>query len=250
MTQGDYSGYKLVPRAYDLGRWQHRLFVEIRKAPLYKASIDEVRAAWEADGRPGQPSGSYTDQAFWLQEPLSRDSRYFLALESACSRLGLNREQAPVEWAIDYLHDDVLGHFLPNRPPLIPDSIRKRTIEIRVSAHTLTVTTYRGDAATIEEVRSESSFPQRPMIVGEPEWEELTRAGVNAVVLAVDDLKASYAERGRLPVSRIKGKNEEDRELQIQRLALRLTGRSGTRNSAKVDRDWCRRLGINTPANR
>jgi hypothetical protein len=86
------------------------------------------------------------------------------------------------------------------------------------------------------------------MMVGAREWEALERLAIEAARQAVADLRAAYGEDAPMhPMTRIKAGHEPTRELQITRLALRLTGRAGTRNPLHTDRRWCALLGIDLP---
>lgn len=251
VSVNDFSGYKAVPERYDVKRWQHRLFVEIRRAPVYRSIGDEIRVEWEAAGRPGERTGDFNDPNYWMQKPLDPTSDYFKTLARSAVHLGLARNGRAATWSIQYLHDDVLGSFHPNRLPRMPEVVRSLFIEVSISPASMAVETYRDLSSIDEEVRASYARHQRPMMVGEPEWQELERMAVEAARQAVSDLKESYTHYGgRSRMTKIKAGYEEDREIQISRLALRLTGRSGTRNTVRIDRGWCQRLGIDVPAQR
>jgi hypothetical protein len=119
MSPSDGSGYRHLPAPYDVRRWQHRLFVEVRKAPDYRRLRDEVRAAWDAAGQTGAPPESLRE-GFWFGDDLDPNTPYITALSRAVTALGLtNRDQAS-PWAVWYLHEDICGQFREDAvPPLI-----------------------------------------------------------------------------------------------------------------------------------
>ncbi len=253
MSVDDVSGYKHVSDHYNAKRLQHRLFAEIRTAPAYKTILSRLRDTWEKNGRPGERTGDFTDRDYWIQQPLDRSSAYFHALEKAAIDLHLSRKAKPVEWAIRYLHNDVLGRFDPDRSPPMVSIAHTRLIEISISAAVSSVDTYSGWDEQRVEVRSFQAQHQLPMMIGKAEWEKLEALAVEAARQAVADLRLSYEQSSEVlgrKKRRLKAGYEHNLATQIERLALRLMGRAGIRNTPRIDRLRCSYLGIDVPSKR
>lgn len=214
------TGYRTIPTGYDVDRWRHRLFVYIRQAPRYTA---ETRRLDPEDGP---------------------------AIEQMARNLHLTRNGKPCRWAVQHLTDDLHGQFDPDQPPAMWTYANKRVIELSVSPASVTVDTYRGWNRPRGRVRRSHRLPDEPMQVGADEWGNLERLAVEAARQAVCDLRDAYGKptgSASHDRHRMKAGNEKDRDLQIERLALRLTGRAGTRNDPRTDRRWCDVLGIDLP---
>jgi hypothetical protein len=253
MSVDDVSGYKHVSDHYNARRWQHRLFAEIRTAPDYKSILSRLRDTWEKNGRPGERTGDFTDRDYWIRQPLDRSSAYVDALKKVASDLHLTRNATPVEWAIGYLHNDVLGRFDPDRQPPMVSIAHTRMIEISISAAVASVDTYSGWDEQRVEVRSSQAQHELPMMIGKAEWEKLEALAVEAARQAVADLRFSYEQSSEVlgrKKGRLKAGYEHDRATQIERLALRLMGRAGIRNTPRIDRLRCNDIGIDVPSNR
>lgn len=248
MSVEDQSGYRHIPSEYDAVRWQHRLFVEIRKSPKYRDVLKTVRAAWENDGCPGQRTDDPTSPAYWGLVPLDQRTDYFRTLQEGAASLGLTWQGRASHWAVMFLHDDVLDRFREHAPPPMVTVAHTRAIEISISPGTATVDTFLDLASPHDAIRTETVRYRAHMMVGDLEWQELEERAQEAARLAVADLRAAFEsdQIGR-GLDRIALGREQAKETQIVRLAYRLTGRAGTRNNAKMDARWCETLRIDTP---
>lgn len=256
------TGYRTVQHGHDIARWQHRLYAEIRRAPVYKGLVDEARSKrGPVVARPD----SFRDPAFWRDPGLDPASPYFRALELAVRGLCLTRNGRPCPWAIQHLHEDVEGRFDPDRPPRAMSRAVRRVVEVSASPASMRVTVRTPGQMTtpppgmpnpstcriVGAIGEESGpLPALPMQVSATDWGELESRAVEATRQAVAELREALTRptgsdfHDRKP---IKAGNDPGRELQIERLALRLTGRAGPRNDPRTDRHWFARLGIDRP---
>jgi hypothetical protein len=215
------TGYRTVQADQDRARWRHRLFTHLREAPSYR---DMVRATSDHED----------------------------AADSIATRLGLVKDGQPCPWAVDFIRADLAGTFRPDRVPVSRTVATRRTLDIRASLNGMSVDTRRSGDRHDKRTASRSHQPHVYMQLGDEDWDALERIAVEAAREAVRDMRAEFKAARRVPGiaprTRIKAGNEATRELQLERLTLRLAGRAGVRNTPKVDRDWCKRLDIDTPS--
>jgi hypothetical protein len=241
----------MIPTQYETWRWQHRLFAEMRKETMYRRLFNRLRASWEAGGSPDQRFGHFTDPDYWIRSPLDRSSTYYHALEQAAIDLRLTKDGKPVNWAVEYLHDDVLEAFDPHQLPMTVSQVSTRLIEISISPAGSIVDTFSGWNSSTDEVRSSEARHQLPMMIGKSEWSELERLAVAAAELSVADLRADFEQRRKstdpvLASKTVRAGSQEKHNLAIKKLAQRLTGWNarGDWNTPETDANWCKIVGI------
>jgi hypothetical protein len=219
MIEESSTGYRTIAKGYDLIRWQHLLFARIRESPLYKSIMQNI-----------------SDQ----------DNE---TIEHAVKALRLTREGKPCHWAVSFMRDDLRGDFDPTRTPPAMSRGSQRIVSISASPVSLNVETYKGWNPRTDRVKQVSKRPDTPMQVAATDWERLECVAIEAARQAVQEMRENFDRPSGSPYHdrhRVKAGNESKKTIQIERLALRLTGRTkpGELQTVKVDRDWCADLGI------
>lgn len=239
MTTGEPgAGYRTVQVDHERDLRRRMLFAEVRKAPAYRQVVAGVA-------------------------PDDRE-----AIERAAVALSLVCKGRPCVWACELVSDDLRGRFDPDRQPRSLARARHRVIEVSASLASMRVDTFAGWNRRTDRVRQSSHAPAEPMRLSSDDWDEIERLAVEAARQVVRDLRDGarrpvtggdgeeeeaglgfYEPSGSGPYdrTRIKAANIAPRTLQIEQLALRLTGRAGTRNAPRTDRRWCDELGIDVP---
>lgn len=244
MSLDEPSGFKYIPLDHEVRRWQHLLFSEVRKVERYRQLIQPLVEITSCESNAGWPRGQeFAADLGCLMSSLKFDGvpvifgedgsqfPFYVAAEPITKHLGLTKNGRPAYWALNYLYMDSVGRFEGSSPVLpwtpIPDEI-----QIPVD----------------REMRDRFA-----LLAGDPEWDQLEDFVVQRARDAVAALKREYEHSQRdwyyTPMRRKAG-NEQSREIQIVRLALRLTRRHGTRNSPKIDARWCDFLEIDVPRER
>lgn len=256
MSIDDQSGYRRIPADYDAMRWRHALFVEVRKSPRYRESVKHVREVWETEGKPGVSQenvsywggGSIDNNGKWSTfDPVDPTSKYALAVEEALKGVGLVENSEPVWWAIEFLHRDVAHVFSEHCVETVAVPSHHRSIEVTISpAYGGEIATY-SDRGKIEAWQRLSTSQE--MMLGDGDWRSFEESAVAAAKAAVRNLRNEVeADTTRGPMKRRALAREQQRAIQIERLALVLTGRTGTRNHSKTQNRLCDELGIDRPA--
>lgn len=253
MSMNDQTGYRRIPADYDVSRWRHMLFVEIRASSRYRGLLKHVREVWERDGRPGYASGrdeGYSVTSYWAgmnsPTPVDFDGDYSHAIGAALGDLGLVQDGTSVKWAYDMFHIDVAGEFEYRdfRPATGFPQEKNRTITISVSPQISGITKYRGLSTDVFEgfeiVRS-----AQPNMLGDGDWNGLENAAIEAVKSSIAALKTEVQSDDafkQIALGRGAGKAHR-----IKQLAMRLTGQATGTKLTKTDKILCDELGIDRP---
>lgn len=221
MTRDPAAGYRIVTRGADQARWRHRLFSEIRTSPRYEDLMAEARSA---HGPIVARPASFSEPGFWLDDDLAQGSPSHEALAKVACDLRLIRQGRPCPWAMRFLHDDLMGRFDPERPPPAMSRTMRRVVEIVASPANMRVSS---DRNVDVEDHDAPTLPSTPMQISGQDWDELEVRAAEAGRQAVRELREALTRpTGSDFHDRqvVKAGNHKGRELQLERLALRLTG--------------------------
>lgn len=236
----EFSGYKYLPEEAHVARWRFRLFVEMRKSPVYRRLMATLQ---ENSAGPGPGSSRPRHEVEMVED------------------LNLTKDGEPVVWAFQYVLFDRHGQFDPNNEidmiraaqpgrnlsTMLQDTGVSGWMEVHASplsswVRAMAPVDNSHNPRYADSILSEAIDHQRLLMMGDQEWQAIEAQAVEAAKALVAAVRREYTERSKT----VKAGYEPSREIQIQRLAFRLLKQSG-RNPPHIDRRLCRELGIDVP---